>query len=133
MPTRLPFEGRIIPTKPPFEGRIVPARPSFKTAWRDLNRRSMTLWLLFFGCIPGMFLLAYVVNDLLLPEEPFLVVTLAWMPATAWAGGKMANFICPRCTRAFFKDRHFFWPLRRSCAHCSLRRWTDDERPAAAG
>src|SRR5438477_2928324 len=83
MPTRLPFEGRIIRTKPPLEGRIVPARPSFKTAWRDLNRRSMTLWLLFFGCIPGMFLLAYVVNDLLLPEEPFLVVTLAWMPATA--------------------------------------------------
>ncbi len=77
MLTRLPFEGRIIPTKPPLEGRIVPARPSFKTAWRDLNRRSMTLWLLFFGCIPGMFLLAYVVNDLLLPEEAFLVVMLA--------------------------------------------------------
>jgi len=121
-----------MPTTLPFEVRIVPARPSFRRAWRDLNRRSATLWLLFFGCIPGMFLLAYVGNHLLLPEEPFLVVTLAWMPAIAWAGGKMANFICPRCTRAFFKDRHFFWPLKRSCAHCSLRRWTDDE-PAAAG
>src|SRR6266513_2584092 len=119
-------------TRLPLEGRIVPARPSFKTAWRDLNRRSMTLWLLFFGCIPGMFLLAYVVNDLLLPEEAFLVVMLAWMPATAWAGGKMANFICPRCTRAFFENRYFFKPLRRNCAHCNLTRPAKEMPPPAA-
>jgi hypothetical protein len=37
---------------------------SFEAAWRDLNRRSAVLWLLFFGCIPGMVLLAYLLSDL---------------------------------------------------------------------
>src|ERR1700693_2861813 len=53
--------------------------PSLDAAWRDLNRRSTILWLLFFGCIPGMFLLAYLLNDLLLQEAPFFVVAIAWM------------------------------------------------------
>ncbi|HMG59636.1 MAG TPA: hypothetical protein VK583_07910, partial [Burkholderiales bacterium] len=57
--------------------------PALETAWRDLNRRSAILWLLFFGCIPGMFLLAYLLNGLLLQEASFFVVALAWMGAIA--------------------------------------------------
>jgi hypothetical protein len=97
-------------------------RPSFDAAWRELNRKSATLWLLLFGCVPAMFLLAYLRNDLLFPEEAFLVIALAWLPAIAWAGCRMARFACPRCARAFFEDWHFFWPLKRSCAHCKLPR-----------
>jgi hypothetical protein len=111
----------------------MPTRLPFKAAWRDLNRRSALLWLLFFGCIPGMLLLAYLLNGLFIQEGLFVVVALAWMPAIAWAGDRMATFMCPRCTRAFFEDLYFFWPLRRSCAHCSLPRWAEDVRPAAIG
>ena len=108
---------------------------SFEAAWRDLNRRSAILWLLFFGCIPGMLLLVDPLSDLFFRDGPFLVlvVALAWMPAIAWAGSRMASFICPRCTRAFFEDRYFFWPLKRGCAHCHLPKWAKDIPPAAIG
>jgi hypothetical protein len=97
---------------------------SFEAAWRDLNRRSAILWLLLFGCVPGMLLLVAPLSDLFFRDGPFLVlvVALAWMPAIAWAGSRMASFACPRCARAFFEDRHFFWPLSRGCAHCQLPR-----------
>ena len=110
----------------------MPASLSFDAAWRDLNHRSATLWFLLFGCIPGMFLLAYVLNDLLLQGAPLLLVALAWMTAVAWAGSRMASFVCPRCCRAFFENWYFFKPLRRSCAYCSLTRGAKDMAPPAA-
>jgi len=106
---------------------------SFESAWRDLSRRSTILWLLLIGCIPGIFLLVFPLSDLFLQEEPFVFVALAWMPAIAWAGSHMASFACPRCTRVFFEDRRFFWPLGRRCAHCHLPRWAKDALPAASG
>ncbi len=108
---------------------------SFEAAWRDLNRRSAILWLLLFGCIPGILLLVDPLSDLFFRDGPFLVfvVALAWMPAIAWAGSRMASFICPRCTRVFFEDRYFFWPLKRGCAHCHLPKWAKDIPPAAIG
>ena len=111
----------------------MPTSLSFEPAWRDLGRRSAILWLLLFGCIPGMFLLAYLLNDLLLQDAPFPVVALAWMAAVIWAGNRMAGFACPRCSRAFFENWYFFKPLRRSCAHCNLPRWAKDMPPAATG
>jgi hypothetical protein len=111
----------------------MPANPALETAWRDLNRRSTVLWLLFFGCIPGMFLLTYLLNGVLFHEAPFVVVALAWMGAIAWAGSRMATFACPRCGRAFFENWYFFKPLRRNCAHCSLTRWAKEMPPAATG
>ena len=110
----------------------MPTHLSFEAAWRDLNRRSATLWFLLFGCIPGMFLFAYLLNGLLLQDAPLLLVALAWMTAVAWAGIRMATFVCPRCSRAFFENWYFFKPLRRSCAHCSLTRWAKDMPPPAA-
>jgi hypothetical protein len=110
----------------------MPTNPSLEAAWRDLNRRSAILWLLLFGCVPGMFLLAYLLNDLLLQEAPFLVVGLAWIAAITWAGSRMAGFACPRCGRAFFDDWYFFKPLRRNCAHCSLTKWSKELPPPAA-
>jgi len=110
----------------------MPTSLSFEAAWRDLNRRSTILWLLLFGCIPGMFLFAYLLNDLLLQNAPVLVVALAWMAAIAWAGSRMASFVCPRCGRAFYENWYFFKPLRRSCAHCSLPRWAEDTPPRQA-
>ena len=112
----------------------MPASLSFDAAWRDLNHRSATLWYLLFSCIPGMFLLAYLLNDLLLQDAPLLLVALAWMTAVAWAGSRMASFVCPRCRRAFFENWYFFKPLRRSCAYCSLTRGAKDiPSPAATG
>src|SRR5260221_14363852 len=106
---------------------------SFEAAWRDLNRRSAVLWLLFFGCIPGMLLLVDPLSELFFRDGPFLVLVfaLAWMPAIAWAGSRMASFVCPRCTRAFFEDRYFFWPLKRGCALCHLAKCAKDISPAA--
>src|SRR5216683_330663 len=69
----------------------MPASLSFDAAWRDLNHRSATLWFLLFGCIPGMFLLAHLLNDLLLQDAPMLLVALAWMTAIAWAGSPNAQ------------------------------------------
>jgi hypothetical protein len=106
---------------------------SFEAAWRDLNRRSAILWLLFFCCIPGILLLVYPLSNLFSQDGPFLVLALAWMPAIAWAGSRMASFVCPRCIGAFFDDRYFFWPLRRACAHCHLARWAEDVPLAAIG
>ena len=106
---------------------------SFEAAWRDLSRRSAILWLLIFGCIPGMLLLVDPLSALFFRDGSFLVlvVAFAWMPAIAWAGSRMASFICPRCTKAFFEDRSFFWPLSRGCAHCQLAKMS--ERHTAGG
>ncbi len=108
---------------------------SFEAAWRDLNRRSAILWLLLFGCIPGILLLVDPLSDLFFRDGPFLVfvVALAWLPAIAWAGSRLASFSCPRCTRAFFEDRYFFWPLKRGCANCHLPKWAKNVPPAAIG
>jgi len=105
---------------------MMPTSLSFDAAWRDLKRRSAVLWLLLFGCIPGVFLLAYLLNDLLLQDASFPVVGLVWMAAIAWAGGRMASFSCPRCSGVFFENWYFFKPLRRSCSHCNLPRWAKD-------
>src|SRR2546422_11258840 len=96
----------------------MPTSLSFEAAWRDLNRRSTILWLLLFGCIPGMFLFAYLLNDLLLQNAPVLVVALAWMAAIAWAGSRMASFVCPRCSRAFYR-----WEEGRVGKEGRSRRW----------
>src|SRR4030081_743535 len=104
----------------------MPASLSFDAAWRDLNRRSATLWFLLFSCIPGMFLLAYLLNDLLLQAPPLFLFALPWLPPVARVGSRMATFVCPRCSRAFFENSYFFKPLRRSCAYCSLTRGAKD-------
>jgi len=101
----------------------------FEPAWRDLHRRSKVLWLLLFACIPGVFLLAYVLNTLLLQDASFPVIGLAWMGAIAWAGFRVSSFACPRCGRAFFENWYFFKPLRSNCAHCHLARWAKDVAP----
>jgi len=87
--------------------------------------------MLYLGCIPGLFLLAFLLNDLLLQEAPILVFALAWMAAIAWAGRRMVGFACPRCGRAFFENWYFFKPLRQKCAHCSLARWAKEMPPAS--
>jgi hypothetical protein len=105
----------------------VPPNLAFEPAWRDLERRSRILWLLLFTCLPGVFLLAYALNTLLLQRASFPVVGLAWMAAIAWAGYRMASFACPRCGKAFFENWYFFKPLRSNCAHCNLARWAKDD------
>ena len=110
----------------------MPTTLSFEAAWRDLDRRSAILWFLLFGGIPGIFLLAYLLNDVLHQGAPMLAVVLAWMAGIAWAGVRMASFACPRCGRAFFENWYFFKPLRRSCAHCSLQRQAKDLPPASS-
>jgi hypothetical protein len=104
----------------------MPTGLSFEAAWRDLEHRSAVLWLMLFGCIPGVFLLAYLLNDLLFQGAPSVIVALAWMAAIAWAGRRMASFACPRCSGAFFENWYFLKPLRRNCAHCSLSRGAED-------
>jgi hypothetical protein len=77
-----------------------------------------------------VFLLAYLLNMFLLPDDVwFPVVGLAWMAAIAWAGFRMASFACPRCGAAFFENWYFFKPLRNSCAHCHLARRANDDAP----
>ena len=106
---------------------------SFDAAWRDLHRRSAILWALFFGCLPGTFLLAWLLNDLLLQDASLLVVAVIWMAAIAWAGNRMASFACPRCGNAFFENWIMFKPLRHSCAHCDLPRGSKDVPSAGTG
>ncbi len=107
----------------------------FEAAWRDLKRRSAILWLLLLGCVPGILLLVDPLSDLFFRDGPFLVLVaaLAWMPAIAWAGSRMASFICPRCTGIFFNNQGFFWPLGRGCAHCHLPKWAKDIPLTAIG
>ena len=104
---------------------------ALEAAWRDLDRRSAILWSLLFGCIPGIFLLGYVLNDLLQQDAPILAVGVAWMAGIAWAGSQMASFACPRCGKAFFENWYFLKPLRGTCAHCNLQRRAKDLPPAA--
>ena len=99
---------------------------AFEAAWRDLRQRSRILWILLFACLPGVFLLAYILNALLLQDASFPLVAVAWMAAIAWAGFRMASFACPRCGAAFFENWYFFKPLRNNCAHCHLIRWAKD-------
>ncbi|HUL93439.1 MAG TPA: hypothetical protein VLV56_13930 [Burkholderiales bacterium] len=106
---------------------------AFEPAWRDLDRRSRVLWLLLFACLPGVFLLAYLLNTLLLQDASFPAVGLVWMGAIAWAGVRVASFACPRCGRAFFENWYFFKPLRSSCAHCHLARGAKYEAPSGQG
>lgn len=103
---------------------------TFEPAWSDLERRSRLLWRLLFTCLPGVFLLTYLLNKFLLPDRAwFPVVGLAWMAAIAWAGFRMASFACPGCGRAFFENWYFFKPLRDSCAHCNLARRAKNDAP----
>jgi hypothetical protein len=95
-------------------------------AWRDLDRRSAALWALFFSCIPGMLLLAWLLNGVLLQDASFPVMAIAWMGAIAWAGNRVASFACPRCSKAFFENWIFLKPLRHNCAHCNLPRGAKD-------
>lgn len=111
----------------------MPDMLTFEAAWRDLDRRSRILWVLLFGAIPGIFLLGYLLNDLLKQDAPILAVVLAWMAGIAWAGIRMASFACPRCGRAFFENWYFFKPLRHDCASCHLLRRAKDLPPAASG
>jgi hypothetical protein len=104
---------------------------SFDAAWHDLDRKSATLWLLLFGCIPGVFLLAYLLNDLPLHGASLLIVGPLWMIAIAWAGSRMARFACPGCNKAFFETWYFCKPLRHNCAHCRLPRGAKQTPPAA--
>ncbi len=115
----------LVPLKIPLSTSL-----SFDAAWLDLDRRSTILWALFFACLPGTFLLAWLLNDLLLQDASFYVVAFFWMAAIAWAGSRMASFACPRCSRAFFENWVFFKPLRRNCAHCNLPRGSTDAPPA---
>jgi hypothetical protein len=76
-----------------------------------------------------VFLLAHVLNTLLLQDASLLVIGLVWMGAIAWAGFRVASFACPRCGRAFFENWYFFKPLRKSCVHCNLARSAKDDTP----
>ena len=106
---------------------------TFDAAWRTLNRRFRVLWLLLLGSLPGVFLLAYLLNDLLQQDASLAVIGLIWMTAIGWAGLQVASFACPRCGRAFFESWYFFKPLRLSCAHCDLRRDAKNIPPPKAG
>lgn len=111
----------------------MPDTPSFAAAWRDLDRRSTILWFLLLGAIPGIYLLRYLLNDLLQQDAPILALVLAWMAGIAWAGSRMASFACPRCRGVFYENWYFFKPLRRSCASCNLSRQAKDLPPPAGG
>ena len=107
---------------------------AFEAAWRDLDHRARVLWWLLFACLPGVFLLAYLLKVLLHQDASFPFVGVAWMAAIAWAGFRMASFACPRCGAAFYENWYFFKPLRSSCAHCDLARWSKEgAAPAIPG
>jgi hypothetical protein len=102
------------------------------SAWRDLERRSATLWRLLAASLP-VFFVAYVIGHLL--AQPWLnpVVALAGLGAIGRVGARMAAFACPGCGGAFFENWYFFKPLRRRCAQCNLpREATTDAPPAPA-
>ncbi len=92
-----------------------------QAAWRDLGRRSATLWRLLAACLP-VFIAAWVLGFVLVREWIFPAVAIAWLAAIGWAGLRMASFACPRCGGAFFENWYYFKPLRRACARCDLPR-----------
>jgi hypothetical protein len=103
----------------------------FEVAWRDLKRRSTTLWRLLLACLP-VFAFAFVLGTLLLDEWwLYPLVALVWLAAIGWAGLRMASFACPGCGGAFFENWYFFKPLRRACAQCNLPRGATHEAPPA--
>ena len=109
----------------------VRATLSPEAAWRELERRSATLWRLLAACFP-VFFAAYVLGLVLVEKWLYPLVALAWLAAIGWAGYRMASFACPGCGGVFFENWYFFKPLRRKCAQCSLPRGaTKDAAPAA--
>ena len=91
-------------------------------AWRDLKRRFRLVWILLLASLPGVFLPAYLLSDLIPPNASMPVLGLIWMTAIARAGLRVADFACPRCGRAFFESWYFLKMFRDSCAHCYLPR-----------
>jgi len=94
---------------------------SQEAAWRDLKRRSTTLWRLLAACLP-VFVVAYVLGLLLAQRWLYPAVAIAWLAAIGWAGVRMASFACPGCGGVFFENWYYLKPLRRACAACNLPR-----------
>ena len=103
--------------------------PDYTTAWRDLRKRRLILWGLFFGYIPDVFLLYLVVGMPLLAligEKEggtiFIVIALLWMVSFMIAGIRYSYFRCPRCHATFFWTWWHRNPFSGRCLHCGLRR-----------
>ena len=99
----------------------VRATPAAEAAWRDLKRKSTTLWRLLFAGLP-VFAVAYALGLVFAQPWMYPVVAAAWLGATAWAGRRMASFACPGCGGLFFESWIFLKPLRSRCAQCNLPR-----------
>jgi hypothetical protein len=98
-------------------------------AWRDLGRRFRLLWILLLASLPGTFVPALVLGDLIAPKAALAVIGLLWAAAIARAGWSIARFACPRCGLAFFESWVFLKVLRDRCAHCELPRYSKHAAP----
>jgi membrane protein required for beta-lactamase induction len=61
-------------------------------AWRVLRRRTRTLWLLLFASLPGMAVLAWLLDGVLSQSLVLPLVTLVFVAAIGVAGLRVARF-----------------------------------------
>ena len=100
----------------------------YRASWRDLRRRRIIVWGVFFGYIPGVVILSIIVGAVkslitgdartgnIFPWIAFLWM-VAWPAAIIWH----ASFRCPRCNQPFVWRWGWSNAFTRRCVHCGLR------------
>jgi hypothetical protein len=91
----------------------------YEAAWIDLRTRTVILLALFLGFVPGVPLISYVLNTVMVVDP--LWIAGAWAAAFAGAGFHRATFPCPHCGKWFFIWVGFHNPFSRKCMHCGLK------------
>lgn len=93
-------------------------------SWREYR---FWLWLsfaLFFGFIPGMGAIAFLLYAIFPSDIPIFLAFLVWASVTCYASYRAVSFPCPRCGKRFFPVHQF----ARKCPYCGLPKWAEPDR-----
>ncbi len=94
-------------------------------AWQDYQRRIRCFLLAWLGGFVLIAALLVPLDALGSPDWTPMALGIAWMAAFAWAGLRLQQFRCPRCSNAFFYTTFSYWPFARECRHCGLPKWRE--------
>jgi hypothetical protein len=95
-----------------------------RASWDDYRQRRALAVFLLVGFLPAGVCATALSNALIGSDKHVDVFALSWMVAYGVASIRFSRFPCPRCDRAFFLYRGWYYhPWTRQCLHCSWPKW----------
>jgi hypothetical protein len=117
--------------------KVMHMQTDYSGAWRDLRKRTITLWVVFFSYLPGVAFLNFAFGPSLATltgikqNNVALMIALCWMIAFAISGFRLWLFRCPSCGKMFFSGSRWENPFAWKCMHCGLPKWTREDQPSS--